>query len=174
LDDPRQVLPPNEVGELKLRGPNITKGYWNRPEENAKSFIDGYFLTGDIGVMDENGLFALVDRKKSLIISSGFNIYPTTVENAIYEHPDVAEVLVIGVPDSYKGQAVKAFVTLRESAPPLALEDLRAFLKDRIGRHEMPAALEVRDALPRSAAGKLLRRALEEQESAGAASIINQ
>jgi long-chain acyl-CoA synthetase len=174
LDDPRQALPPNEVGELKIRGPNITKGYWNRPEENAKSFIDGYFLTGDIGIMDEHGLFALVDRKKSLIISSGFNIYPTTVENAIYEHPDVAEVLVIGVPDSYKGQAVKAFVTLRESAPPLALEDLREFLKERVGRHEMPVALEIRDALPRSAAGKLLRRALEEQESAGAASVITQ
>ncbi len=173
LDDPRKVLAPNKVGELRIRGPNICRGYWNRSEENAQSFIDGYFLTGDIGVMDENGLFSLVDRKKSLIISSGFNIYPATVENAIYEHPDVAEVLVIGVPDDYKGQAVKAFVTLREAAPPLTLEDLRAFLKDRVGRHELPVALEIRASLPRSAAGKLLRRALEEQESAGAASAIN-
>jgi long-chain acyl-CoA synthetase len=174
LDDPRKVLLPNEVGELRIRGPNICKGYWNRPEENAKSFVDGYFLTGDIGIMDENGLFALVDRKKSLIISSGFNIYPTTVENAIYEHPDVAEVLVIGVPDSYKGQAVKAFVTLREAAPPLTLEELRTFLKERVGRHEIPVSLEIRESLPRSAAGKLLRRVLEEQEFAGAASAINQ
>jgi long-chain acyl-CoA synthetase len=172
LDDPSRVLGDGETGELRIRGPNVCRGYWNRPEENARSFVDGFFLTGDIGFRDESGLYYLVDRKKSLIISSGFNIYPNIVENAIYEHPDVAEVLVIGVPDAYRGQTVKAFVCLRDHAQPFTLEALRAFLAERIGRHELPTQLEFRSELPRSSVGKLLRRILEEQEKAGAAVAI--
>jgi long-chain acyl-CoA synthetase len=113
--------------------------------------------------MDEAGFFTLVDRRKNMILSGGFNVYPAQVEGAIYEHPDVAECIVIGVPDAYRGQAAKAFVALRRGAPSLTLDALRAFLADRLGRHEMPAALEIRDSLPKSAAGKLLASALRSE-----------
>ena len=119
LDDPRRVLPPGETGEIRIRGPNVTAGYWNRPEETAAAFADGFFLTGDIGFMDDGGAFTLVDRKKDMIISGGFNVYPRVIEDAIYEHPAVQEAAVIGVPDPYRGQAAKAFVTLRDGAEPL-------------------------------------------------------
>jgi len=165
LDDPHRVLAPGEHGEIRIKGPNVTKSYWKRPEETAKAFADGWFLTGDIGYMDETGQFYLVDRKKDMIISGGFNVYPTMIENAIYEHPSVAEVIVIGVPDAYRGQAAKAFITLREGAAPFTLEELRAFLADKLGRHELPTALEFRDALPRTPVGKLSKRHLIEQET---------
>jgi long-chain acyl-CoA synthetase len=163
LDDASVVLPPGERGELAIRGPNVFSGYWNRPAETAAAFRDGFFLTGDIGTMSQDGLFTLVDRKKNMIISGGFNVYPTMLENAIYEHPAVREVIVIGVPDAYRGQAAKAFVTLRAGTAQFNLADLRAFLADKLGRHELPAALELRDELPRSSAGKLLRTALEQE-----------
>jgi long-chain acyl-CoA synthetase len=166
--DPTRVLPQGEVGELAIRGQNVFQGYWNRPEETRAAFCDGFFLTGDIGAMDERGLFRILDRKTHMIISSGFNVYPAMVENAIYEHPDIAEAIVIGIPDAYRGQAAKAFVTLRAGATGLTLPALVAFLADRLGRHEMPAALEVRDSLPRSPAGKLLARPLIEEERAKA------
>jgi long-chain acyl-CoA synthetase len=166
LDDPSVVLAPGEVGEIAVRGPNVFAGYWNQPELNATSFVDGFFLTGDIGLMEPDGLFFIRDRKKRMIISGGFNVYPAMIENAIYEHPDVAEVIVIGVPDPYRGEAAKAFVTLKAGAPPLSLDDLRAFLTDRVGRHEMPAALELRATLPKSPVGKLLANVLADEERA--------
>ena len=166
LEDPRQELAPGEVGEIAIRGPNVFKGYWNKPEATAEAFADGYFLTGDIGRMDAKGQFTIVDRKKNMIISSGFNVYPVAIESAIYEHKDVREVIVIGVPDPYRGQAAKAFVTLKEGAKPFNLDDLCAFLADRLGRHEMPAALEIRAELPRSPAGKLLAKVLIDEEKA--------
>jgi long-chain acyl-CoA synthetase len=166
LDDPNRALGPNEVGELAIRGANVFKGYWNKPEATREAFADGYFLTGDIGRMDEKGQFTIVDRKKNMIISSGFNVYPVAIENAIYEHRDVKEVIVIGVADPYRGQAAKAFVTLKDGAPALTLDGLRGFLADRLGRHEMPAALEIRGDLPRSPAGKLLAKVLIEEERA--------
>ncbi len=169
LDDPSRVLGIGEVGELALRGPNVFRGYWNQPEATAEAFRDGFFLTGDIGRVDADGLFEIVDRKKNMIISSGFNVYPVAIENAIYEHPDVEEVIVIGVADAYRGQAAKAFVKLKAGAAALTLDALRAFLHDRLGRHEMPAALEIRPTLPRSPASKLLARALIEEERAKAA-----
>jgi long-chain acyl-CoA synthetase len=164
LTDPTQVLPPGEIGEIAIRGPNILQGYWNQPEATRQSFADGYFLTGDIGRMDETGLFTLVDRKKRMIISGGFNVYPNMIENSIYEHPDVEEVIVIGVPDAYRGEAAKAFIKLREGAAPMTLDALRDFLKDRIGKHEMPSAVEMRSSLPKSPVGKLLATALAEEE----------
>jgi long-chain acyl-CoA synthetase len=166
--DPARVLPPGQDGEIVIRGPNVFAGYWKRPEETAAAFHDGWFLTGDIGRMDGRGLFTIIDRKKNMIISSGYNVYPAAIENAIHEHPDVVETVVIGVPDLYRGQAAKAFVTLRPGAEPLTLEKLRLFLGDRVGKHEMPAALELRDRLPRSPAGKLLAKALVEEELAKA------
>jgi len=110
LDDPRKVLPVGEVGEIRIKGPNVTKGYWNRPKETAEAFVGDRFLTGDIGYMDNDGYFYLVDRKKDMIISGGFNVYPQMIEQAIYEHPAVQEVIVIGIPDDYRGEAAKAFV----------------------------------------------------------------
>ena len=167
-NDPRRMLPPGEIGELAIHGPNVFHGYWNKPEETAAAFHDGFFLTGDIGLMDERGQFRLLDRKKNMIISGGFNVYPTMIEAAIYEHPSVAEVIVIGVPDPYRGQAAKAFVCLRPGAEPFTLDELRAFLADKLGRHELPTALELRDSLPRSPAGKLLAQALRDEEAAKA------
>jgi long-chain acyl-CoA synthetase len=169
LDDPLRKLPPGEVGEICIRGPNVTQGYWKRPEETEKSFAGGYFLTGDIGSMDENGYFFIVDRKKDMIISGGFNVYPQMIEQAIYEHPSVEEVLVIGVPDGYRGEAAKAFVKLRAGAAAITLEELKAFLADKIGKHEMPAYLEFRAALPRTAVGKLSKVELREEARKAAA-----
>ncbi|WP_129782437.1 AMP-binding protein [Peristeroidobacter soli] len=166
LDDSSRELGVGEVGEIAVRGPNVFKGYWNRPEVNAEAFAAGYFLTGDIGSIDEKGQFTIVDRKKNMIISSGFNVYPAAIENAIYEHPGVREVIVIGVFDLYRGQAAKAFITLKPGARELPIDELREFLKDRLGRHEMPAAVEYRDSLPRSPAGKLLAKVLIDEESA--------
>lgn len=160
LDDPRTILGPNQTGELAIQGPNVTKGYWNRPEENARAFIDGWFLTGDVGHMSDTGRFFIVDRKKDMILSGGFNVYPRVIEDAIFEHPDVVEAAVIGIPDPYRGQAAKAFVVLRPGAEPLTLEALKPFLAERIGRHEIPTALEIRPSLPKTAVGKLSRRDL--------------
>ena len=164
LDDPRRVLAPGTKGEIRIKGPNVTRGYWNAPAETAAAFVDGYLLTGDIGFMDDDGYFYLVDRKKDMIISGGFNVYPRTIEEAIYEHPAVAEAIVIGVSDAYRGEAAKAFVQLKAGAVSFSLEELRAFLADKIGRHEMPAHLEFRDALPKTAVGKLSKRELVDEE----------
>ncbi|PWS36486.1 dicarboxylate--CoA ligase PimA [Falsiroseomonas bella] len=163
-DNPTVERAVGEVGEMAVRGPNVFSGYWNRPaEENARAFADGWFLTGDMGWMDERGHFTLVDRRKNMILSGGFNVYPAQIEQAIYEHPDVAECIVIGVPDAYRGQAAKAYVALKQGARGFTLEELRTFLADRLGKHGMPAALEIRDNLPRSAAGKLLASALRDE-----------
>lgn len=164
LDDPHKVLPAGEVGELRIRGKNVTAGYWNKPEENEAAFADGFFLTGDVGYMAEDGYFYIVDRKKDMILSGGFNVYPQMIEQAIYEHPAVAECIVLGVADEYRGEAAKAFVTLKSGAEPFTLEELVAFLEDRIGRHELPAALEFRDELPKTSVGKLSRKELRDME----------
>ena len=160
VEEPSRILPPGDIGELRIRGPNVTAGYWQRADENTVAFRDGWFLTGDIGAMSADGVFSIVDRKKDMLISSGFNVYPRAIEDAIHEHPDVLEAAVIGVPDAYRGQAAKAFVALREGAPALTLDALRAFLADKLGRHEMPSALEVRDELPHTSVGKLAKREL--------------
>jgi len=170
LDDPTRDLPLGEVGEIRIKGPNVTSGYWNKPEETKAAFADGYFLTGDIGLMDEDGYLFIVDRKKDMILSGGFNVYPQMIEQAIYEHPAVAEVSVIGIPDDYRGEAAKAFVALKPGADPFTLDELKAFLADKVGRHEMPQYLEIRDALPRSPVGKLLKTSLREDERRKASS----
>ncbi|MGY8680177.1 dicarboxylate--CoA ligase PimA [Bradyrhizobium sp. UFLA05-153] len=164
LDDPTKVLPPGEVGEIRIKGPNVTKGYWNKPKESAESFADGRFLTGDIGYRDADGYFFLVDRKKDMIISGGFNVYPQMIEQAIYTHPGVHEVIVIGIPDQYRGEAAKAFVKLKPDATSFSIDDLRAFLTGKVGKHELPAALEFVDELPRTPVGKLSRHELRQQQ----------
>jgi long-chain acyl-CoA synthetase len=165
LDDPKKVLATGEVGEIRIKGPNVTKGYWNRPKETAEAFVGDRFLTGDIGYVDQDGYFYLVDRKKDMIISGGFNVYPQMIEQAIYEHPAVQEVIVIGIPDDYRGEAAKAFVKLRSGAEPFALEQLKAFLAGKLGKHEIPAALDFVDELPRTAVGKLSRHELRNRQS---------
>jgi long-chain acyl-CoA synthetase len=161
LDDPTKILGPNETGEIAITGPNLFKGYWQNPEETQRAFTpSGFFLTGDIGMLDEHGLLHLIDRKKDMIISSGFNVYPTTIEAAIYEHDAVEECIVIGVTDTYRGQSAKAYVKLRNGTAPFTLEQLHEFLKSRIGRYEMPSALEFRDTLPKTPVGKLSKLSL--------------
>ena len=167
LDDSTKVLPTGEVGEIRIKGPNVTRGYWNKPKETAEAFVGDKFLTGDIGYVDDDGFFYIVDRKKDMIISGGFNVYPQMIEQAIYEHPAVQEVTVIGIPDPYRGEAAKAFVRLRGGAVPFTLDELKSFLSGKIGKHELPAALEFRDELPKTTVGKLSRHELRaEQQSA--------
>ena len=163
LDDSTMVMPTGEVGEIRIRGPNVTKGYWNKPKETAEAFVGDRFLTGDIGYVDADGYFYLVDRKKDMIISGGFNVYPQMIEQAIYTHPAVQEVIVIGIPDDYRGEAAKAFIKLRDDAKPFTLEELRTFLTGKLGKHELPAAVEFVTELPRTPVGKLSRHELRRQ-----------
>ncbi len=166
LDDSRKVLAPGETGEIRIRGPNVTKGYWGRPKETAEAFVGDRFLTGDIGYMDTDGYFFLVDRKKDMIISGGFNVYPQMIEQAIYEHPSVHEVIVIGIPDDYRGEVAKAFIKLRAGGSSFSLDELKSFLSGKLGRHEIPAALEFVEELPRTPVGKLSRHELRNQQAA--------
>ena len=164
LEDPTKVLPPGEVGEIRIKGPNVTKGYWNKPAGSAEAFIDGRFLTGDIGYVDTDGYFFLVDRKKDMIISGGFNVYPQMIEQAIYTIPGVHEVIVLGIPDQYRGEAAKAFIKLRPDAKPFSLEELRTQLAGKLGKHELPAEVAFVDDLPRTPVGKLSRHELRQQQ----------
>jgi len=165
LDDPRKVLPQGERGEVLVTGPQVMLGYWNRPDDTAKVMVDGKLRTGDVGYIDEDGYVFLVDRIKDIIIAGGFKIYPRNVEEAIYQHPDVAECIVAGVPDSYRGQTVKAFVVLREESAVTEAE-LLAFLEDRLSKIEMPRQIEFRASLPKTPIGKLSKKMLLEEEAA--------
>ena len=169
LGDLRREVGQGEKGEVCLRGANVTSGYYRNEAANADCFVDGFLRTGDIGYLDEEGYVFLVDRSKDLIISSGFNVYPRLIEEAVMEHPSVLEVTVIGVPDPYRGEMAKAFVVLRGGAAPFTLDALRAFLDDKLGRHELPGALEFRDQLPRTPVGKLAKKPLVDEERAKAA-----
>jgi long-chain acyl-CoA synthetase len=168
INNPRRVLAPGEVGELRVTGPNVFRGYWKREEETKAAFVDGRFLTGDLGYMDEMGDFFLVDRKKDMIISGGFNVYPRVIEDAVYEHPSVGECAVVGIADAYRGQAAKVFVVLKPGAPSFDLEQLKAFLHDKVARYEIPAALEIRAELPKTPVGKISRKELADEERARA------
>jgi long-chain acyl-CoA synthetase len=140
-------------------------GYWNRSDETAQVLRDGWLLTGDMAVMDEEGYFSIVDRKKDLIIAGGFNVYPREVEEILYEHPKILEVCVAGVPDAYRGEVVKAFVVLR-SGEQATSNEIREFVKARLAAYKVPRSVEFRDELPKTLIGKVLRRALVEEEQA--------
>jgi len=163
LDDPKRILPLGEKGEVCVRGPQVMAGYWNRPAETEATFIDGALRTGDVGYVDEDGYLFLVDRIKDVILCSGYNVYPRVIEEALYQHKAVAEALVIGIADTYRGQAPKAFVTLRAetSATP---DELLQFLKGYLSPIEMPKLIEIRTSLPKTAVGKLDRKVLVEEE----------
>ena len=165
VDDPGREVAIGERGELCISGPNVMKGYWNKPEATADSMTaDGFFRTGDVGYMDADGYIYIVDRTKDMILCSGYNVYPRVVEEAIYEHPSVSEVSVIGVPDDYRGQSPKAFVTLKKDASAFTLAELQEFLKSRLGKHEMVQALELRTELPKTPVGKLSKKELYAEE----------
>ncbi|WP_324716153.1 long-chain fatty acid--CoA ligase [Carboxydochorda subterranea] len=157
-----EPLPPGSVGELAVRGPQVMKGYWQRPEETAAVLRDGWLLTGDLAQMDDDGYFRIVDRKKDLIIAGGFNIYPREVEEVLYEHPAVREAAVVGVTDPYRGETVKAYVVLKEGHAVTAAE-LEAFCRERLAAYKVPRLFDFRDELPKTLVGKVLRRALREE-----------
>lgn len=164
IDDPAKVLPQGETGEVCIRGPQVMAGYWNRPDETARVMIDGALRTGDVGYIDADGYLFLVDRLKDLIICSGFNVYPRTIEEALYKHPAVLEAAVIGVPDQYRGEAPKAFVQLRPGVTA-STDEILNFLRGHISKVELPREIEIRDALPKSTVGKILRRSLAAEEA---------
>ena len=165
LETGTRVLPTGEAGEICARGPQVMKGYWKRPEATATAMAGGRFHTGDIGYLDADGFLTLVDRKKDMILSGGFNVFPRIIEEAIYEHPAVAEVTVIGIPDLRRGQVAKAFIALKPGGH-LTFEELKAFLADKIGKHEMPAEMELRASLPKTSVGKLSKKELLAEELA--------
>lgn len=153
------VLPPGEVGELAVKGPQIMKGYLNLPEETAEVLQDGWLYTGDLAKMDEDGYFYIVGRKKELIIASGFNVYPIEIEDVLYEHDNVLEVAVIGVPDKYRGETIKAVIVLR-NGEEVTEEELELFCRQRLAAYKVPEKFEFVDKLPKSAVGKILKRKL--------------
>ncbi|KAB7706007.1 long-chain-fatty-acid--CoA ligase [Bacillus aerolatus] len=158
-----KILPPDEVGEIVIKGPQVMKGYWNRPEETAMTFKDGWLLTGDIGYMDKNGYFFVVDRKKDMILASGYNIYPREIEEVLYEHEAVQEAVAVGVPDPYRGETVKVYVVLKEGYS-VTEEELNEFARAHLAAYKVPRMYEFREELPKTAVGKILRRVLVDEE----------
>lgn len=158
----KQTLPVGEVGELVIKGPQVMKGYWNKPEETAHTIRDGWLYTGDLATMDEDGYFYIVGRKKEMIIASGYNVYPIEVENVIYTHPAVLEAAVIGIPDEYRGETIRAVVVLKEGAS-LTSEELIAYCKENLSAFKVPEDVVFVDELPKTAVGKILKRTLQEQ-----------
>lgn len=162
LDENGEPVPVGEAGEIAARGPQIMAGYWNRPEETAKVMRGDWFLTGDIGVIDADGYVSIVDRKKDMIIVSGFNVYPNEIEDCLMSHAGVAEVAIIGVPDEAAGEAVKAFIVRRD--PALTEADVRSHCKLHLTAYKIPKIVAFRDDLPKSSVGKILRKDLRAQE----------
>ena len=160
-------MPQGEAGEICIRGPQVMLGYWNNREATKEAMAGGHFHSGDIGYMDKHGYTFIVDRLKEMIIAGGYNIYPRNVEEAIYMHPSVAECAVVGIPDDYRGQSVKAYVVLG-AGKSLSDDDLKKFLSDKISKIEMPSKIEFRNDLPKSAIGKILKKILLEEEAAKA------
>ncbi len=156
-------LPPGEIGELCISGPQVMKGYWNMPEETAKTLVDGWLYTGDIAKMDEDGYFYIVDRKKDMVIAGGFNIYPRDVEEVLFEHPKVQEAVVAGVPDTYRGETVKAYIVLKEGMESTE-QEIIAFCRGKLAAYKVPKLVEFRKELPKTIVGKVLRRFLREEE----------
>ena len=164
-EDPLKILAQGEDGEICISGPQIMKGYWRRDDATAETIVEGRLRTGDVGHLDEDGYLFIIDRKKDLVLVSGYNVFPRNVEEAIYRHPAVEEVTVIGIPDDYTGEAVKAFVKLGEGQA-LDADGLLEFLRDKLGRHEAPKHIEFRDELPKTMIGKLSKKELVAEEAA--------
>jgi long-chain acyl-CoA synthetase len=163
VDTGTKDMPLGESGEVLLKGPQVTSGYYQQPEETADTIRDGWLYTGDIGYMDDDGYLFIVDRKKDLIIAGGFNIYPRDIDEVLFEHPKIREACTIGVPDAYRGETVKAFV-VPETGETITQDEVRAWCKEKLASYKVPKQVEFMDELPKSAIGKVLRRKLKEME----------
>jgi long-chain acyl-CoA synthetase len=163
LEDGITEMPVGEPGEVAIKGPQVMKGYYNRPEATAAVLRDGWLHTGDVGRMDEAGFLTLVDRKKDMIIASGYNVYPNEIDGVLYEHPAVLEACTIGVPDPYRGETVKVFI-VRKPGEQLGKKELVAYCCNRLAAYKVPKQVVFVDELPKSAVGKILRRKLREGE----------
>lgn len=163
LEDPSQEMPLGEKGEICISGPQVMKGYWKKPEETETAFVEEYFRTGDVGYMDEDGFTFIVDRIKDLIITSGFNIYPRRIEEAIYQHSAVEDVIVLGIPNDMKGEVPKAYIKLKERAEATA-EEIQRFIQPKLSKLEWPKEIEFRDELPKTMIGKLSKKDLRDEE----------
>ena len=157
VDNEERAVAQGEVGEMLCKGPQVMQGYWEKPEESKEVLKDGWLKTGDMALMKEDGFFKIVDRKKDMILVSGFNVYPNEIENVLSNHPSVMDVAAIGIPDEKSGEAVKAFVTKKA---PLSEEELREFAKKHLTPYKVPRFIEFRDELPKSNVGKILRKDL--------------
>ena len=163
LETGTRELPAGEAGEICIKGPQLMKGYYKKPEETANALRDGWLYTGDIGYLDEDGHLSMVDRKKDMIIAGGFNIYPKEIDEVLFAHPKVVEACAIGVPDPYRGETVKAFIVLKPGET-LTAEEIIGYCKERLAAYKTPTHIEFLDALPKSAVGKILRRELRERD----------
>jgi long-chain acyl-CoA synthetase len=165
LEDGAKELPPGEVGEIVDSGPIVIPGYWQKEEETKHAIREGWLYTGDVGKMDEDGWFYLVDRKKDMIVASGYKVWPRDVEDVIFQHPAVKETAVVGVPDEYRGETVKAFVALKEGNKDIVTpEEIISFCKERMAAYKYPRQVEIVPEIPKTLTGKFLRRTLREKE----------
>jgi len=163
LEEGVHDVPPGEPGEILIKGPTVMQGYWENPEESRLQLVDGWLYTGDIAQADENGYFYIVDRKKDMIITDGFNIYPREVDEVLYQHPKVSEAVTIGVPDEYRGETVKSFIVAKQGESPTARE-ITDFCLTRLAAYKVPKLIEFRESMPKSVVGKILRKILQEEE----------
>jgi long-chain acyl-CoA synthetase len=170
IETGEKEMPLGEAGEIAIKGPQVMKGYWGMPEQTAEVLRDGWLYTGDVARMDEQGYLYIVDRKKEVINTAGFKVYPREVEEVLYAHPEVVEGVAVGVPDEYRGETVKAFVVKKEGSA-LTDEELASYCKENLAPYKVPKLVEFREELPKSAVGKLLKRVLadEERQKAGLA-----
>ena len=162
-EDGERVLAHNEIGELVIKGPQVMKGYWNRPEETARTIRDGWLYTGDIAYMDEEGYFYIVDRKKDLIIVGGYNVYPREIDEVLHTHPKIREAVTVGVKHRSRGETVKAYIVPEEGAN-LTVPEVVAFCRQKLASFKVPRLIEFREELPKTMVGKVLRRILREEE----------
>ncbi len=166
VDEQGSVLAPGGIGEIQIKGPQVMKGYYNRPDATAQTIVDGWLCTGDIGTMGEDGFFQIVDRKKDMILVSGFNVYPNEIEDVVAGHPKVMEVAAVGIPDEKSGEVVKLFIVKKD--PSLTEKEIIAYCRENMTGYKIPKAIEFKKELPKTNVGKILRRALREEENAKA------
>ena len=154
-------MPLGQTGEIVFKGPQVMKGYYEKPEETASVLKDGWLFTGDIGFLDEDGYLTIVDRKKDMIVASGFNVFPQEIDEVLFEHPKILEACTIGVEDDYRGEAPKSYVVLKQGET-LEKEEIIAYCRQKLSSYKVPKLIEFIDELPKSAVGKILRRELKE------------
>lgn len=165
IEDGNTIVPVGETGELIVKGPQVMKGYWNKPEETAKTLTDGWLYTGDIAKMDEDGYFYIVDRKKDMILSGGYNVYPRDIEEVLYENPKVQEAAAIGIPHPTRGEAIKIFIVMKEGKTAIQ-EEIVEYCAGKLAKYKLPTEVEFRDELPKTNVGKILKKELREEEMA--------